>query len=94
MFFDRATGNFFAPGCRNGASTLSVREYTGSLGRNDMDDDLESRGPADRDRINMNEDWEVRYWTGKFGVTREQLADAVRAVGSMSADVERHLQNR
>jgi hypothetical protein len=59
-----------------------------------MVDDLKNRGPADRDRVNLNEDWEVRYWTGKFRVTKEQLGDAVRAVGSMSADVERHLQNR
>jgi hypothetical protein len=56
------------------------------------DDDLTNRGPTDRDRINMNEDWEVRYWTKKFGVTKEQLGAAVRAVGSMSADVEAHLR--
>jgi len=70
---------------RSRSSTLVM------TGSNDMDDDLTNRGPADRDRINMNEDWEVRYWTKKFGVTEEELGDAVRAVGSMSADVERHL---
>jgi hypothetical protein len=39
-------------------------------------------------RINMQEDYyEVRYWTQKLNVSREQLATAVREVGVMAADV-------
>lgn len=34
-----------------------------------MADDKSIQGPADRDRINVNEDYEMRYWTNKFGVT-------------------------
>jgi hypothetical protein len=56
-----------------------------------MADDLKNRGPADRDRVNVNEDWELRYWTGRFACTQEELKAAVRAVGSMRDDVERHL---
>ena len=52
-----------------------------------MADDRNIRGAADRSRINMQEDYEVRYWTEKWSVTREQLADAVRAVGVMVKDV-------
>ena len=57
-----------------------------------MADDLTNRGPADRDRVNVNEDWEVRYWCGEFGCTEDELRAAVRAVGPMRADVERRLQ--
>jgi hypothetical protein len=52
-----------------------------------MADDRNIRGAADRSRINMQEDYEVRYWTEKWSVTREQLADAVRAAGVMVKDV-------
>jgi hypothetical protein len=52
-----------------------------------MADDRNIRGAADRSRINMQEDYEVRYWTEKWSVTREQLAEAVRAVGVMVKDV-------
>ena len=52
-----------------------------------MADDRNIRGAADRSRINMQEDYEVRYWTEKWSVTREQLAAAVRAVGVMVKDV-------
>jgi len=46
---------------------------------------------GDRARINMQEDYEVRYWTQKWNVSREQLAAAVREVGVMAADVARKL---
>lgn len=56
-----------------------------------MVDDKTIRGPADRARINVHEDYEVRYWTHKFGVTPDQLRAAVRTVGVMAHDVARHL---
>jgi hypothetical protein len=31
-----------------------------------MADDKTNRGPQDRTRINLSEDYEVRYWTKKF----------------------------
>lgn len=49
------------------------------------------RGPADRSRINVHEDYELRYWSQHFGVAPERLVAAVRAVGPMVADVKRHL---
>jgi hypothetical protein len=57
-----------------------------------MADDLKNRGPADRSRVNVNEPWELRYWTGAFGCTDEQLRAAVRKVGVMRTDVERELR--
>jgi hypothetical protein len=56
-----------------------------------MADDRSIRGAADRSRINMQEDYEVRYWTQKWNVSREQLAAAVREVGVMAAHVARKL---
>ncbi len=56
-----------------------------------MPDSLSQKSPQDASRINMNEDWEVRYWTGKFGVSREQLAEAVKKVGVSASAVAKAL---
>ncbi len=56
-----------------------------------MSDDRSKRGMQDRDRININEDYEVQYWSQKFGVSKEQLASAVDAVGPMVVDIARRL---
>lgn len=42
-------------------------------------------------RINVNEPYELRRWCAHFGVTEQQLRDAVKKVGPMVADVKRHL---
>jgi len=47
-----------------------------------MSDDTTIRRPQDSSRIALGEDYEVRYWTNKFGVTRDELAEAVGAVGN------------
>ena len=59
-----------------------------------MADDLNKRGPADASRINVNEDWELRYWTQKFGVSAEQLKQAVSAAGTSVAAVQAELGKR
>jgi hypothetical protein len=59
-----------------------------------MSDDKSNRGPADRSRVSTSEDYEVRYWTNKFGCTAQQLRDAVKKVGPMANDVERELRKR
>jgi Protein of unknown function (DUF3606) len=46
-----------------------------------MTDDLKNRGPADRSRVNIHEDYEVRYWTEKWGVSETQLVAAVIKAG-------------
>ncbi|PHP18962.1 DUF3606 domain-containing protein [Sphingobium sp. IP1] len=47
-----------------------------------MADDKNAKGPQDRSRVAMGEDYEVRYWTNRFGVNRDQLQDAIDAVGN------------
>ena len=56
-----------------------------------MSDDKTHTGTPDRDRINLNEDYEVRYWTRELGVSAERLREAVEAVGSSADAVRRHL---
>jgi len=57
-----------------------------------MSDDKTTRGPQDRSRIALGEDYEVRYWTEKLGVSRDRLEAAVAAVGNSADAVERHLK--
>jgi hypothetical protein len=45
----------------------------------------------DRTRINMNEDYEVRYWTGALKVSKEQLQKAVTKVGPTADAVRKEL---
>ena len=56
-----------------------------------MSDDKTMRAPQDASRIAMGEDYEVEYWTKKFGVTRERLQAAVNAVGNSADAVKRYL---
>ncbi|ARP84416.1 DUF3606 domain-containing protein [Bordetella genomosp. 8] len=59
-----------------------------------MSDNLTDRGPRDRSRIALEEDWEMRYWTKEFGCTPEQLRDAVHKAGSNSVDKVREYLNK
>ena len=59
-----------------------------------MADDKGNRASPDRDRVNVNEAYELRHWSEKFGVTPERLKAAVDQVGDRAEDVERHLTGR
>jgi hypothetical protein len=56
-----------------------------------MPDDLKTRGPQDRNRVSLSEEWEVRYWTQTFGVSRERLQSIVDEVGHSAEAVRRKL---
>ena len=56
-----------------------------------MGDDLSKKGPSDSNKININEDWERRYWAKLFGVTEAELTEAVEAVGSQAQTVKKYL---
>jgi hypothetical protein len=59
-----------------------------------MSDDKTNRGPADAKRINVDEDYEVAYWTKTLGVSAEQLREAVKRAGVMVDDVRAELRRR
>ncbi len=46
-----------------------------------MPDDKTKRGPQDRAKTNVQEKYEMDYWSRKFGVTPDQLRNAVKKAG-------------
>lgn len=56
-----------------------------------MVDDRNNRGPQDRSRVNISEDYELRYWSEKWGVSPEQVKAAVAKVGASADAVARQL---
>jgi len=58
-----------------------------------MSDDLRKRGPEDRSRINVNEPWELKYWSKTLGVTPDRLKEVIRQVGTRTDDVEQYLSS-
>jgi len=56
-----------------------------------MADDKGNRGQPDRSKINMSEDYEVKYWTQHLDVSREALQRAVDKVGNSAAAVRKEL---
>jgi hypothetical protein len=53
-----------------------------------MAGDLTNRGPQDRSRISMSEDYEVRYWTKALGVSKEELQKLVDEHGNSAANIK------
>jgi hypothetical protein len=56
-------------------------------------DDKSNRGSADRARISLTEDYELRYWTEKLGISEARLREVVAEVGHMAEDVRRALRS-
>lgn len=52
---------------------------------------LSRRHPQDSSRINIHEDWELRYWSDRWQVSRQHLLDTVKRVGLQVSDVARAL---
>jgi len=81
-------------GCPVGATFLAPERYpkgeTQSR-RTHMADNKANRGEPDRSRINLKEDYEVRYWTERFGLTKHQLEKAIEKVGNTPEEVARLL---
>ena len=59
-----------------------------------MPDNMQDRGPQDRSRISLEQEHEVRYWTDKFGISKPQLEEAVKAVGPSAKAVEDELRRQ
>ena len=59
-----------------------------------MSDNKQKVGKPDRDRINVNEDYEMQDWATRFNVSKDKIKDAVKKVGPMVKDVERELKVR
>jgi hypothetical protein len=57
-----------------------------------MADDRNYVGGADRTRISLGEDYEIRDWTEALGVSEQELREAVDAVGNSAAAVRAFLK--
>ena len=59
-----------------------------------MSDDKTKAHGQDRERINVNQDYELRDWSKKLGVTPEELKAVVKKVGDRASAVEAHIKSR
>ncbi|MEO7215037.1 DUF3606 domain-containing protein [Mucilaginibacter sp.] len=54
-------------------------------------DNKQQVGAPDRNLINVNEDYELQYWSEKFGVSRDELREAVKQAGTSVEKVKAYL---
>jgi len=55
-------------------------------------DDKSKTGKADDSRINVNEAYELQYWSEKLNVSKDRLREAVQAVGTAVEAVRKYLK--
>lgn len=53
-----------------------------------MSDDLRKKRPQDSSKINVNEPWEVEYWTSVLGVSASRLKQLVNEHGTSAAVIK------
>ena len=56
-----------------------------------MPDDKSKVGGQDRQRINVNEDYELRDWAKSMNTTPERIKEAVQAVGDRADKVRDYI---
>jgi hypothetical protein len=59
-----------------------------------MSDDKSKAQGQDRQRINVNEDYELRDWAKSLNTTPERVKEAVQAVGDRADKVREFLGQR
>jgi hypothetical protein len=57
-----------------------------------MADNVKQTGKPDDQRINVDQDHELTYWSEKLGVSRDKLREAVAKAGPMVRNVQRELR--
>ena len=56
-----------------------------------MSDNKSQTGGQDRERININQDYELRDWAKSLNTTPERIKEAVQAVGDRVEKVREYL---
>ena len=59
-----------------------------------MPDDPSKTGGQDRERINVNQDYELRDWAKSLNTTPEKIKEAVQAVGDLADKVREYLRGK
>jgi hypothetical protein len=54
--------------------------------------DQANASPASLTLVNLEQEWDVQYWSQRFGCTPDQLRAAVNKVGRNPTDVETELR--
>jgi hypothetical protein len=49
-------------------------------------------GPKDRDRVNLDDPSDLRWWCKVLGVTEAELRTAVQDVGTDATEVRKHVR--
>ena len=52
------------------------------------------RGYSHKTRIDLNQSYQVAYWKERFGISEQELSQAVLAAGSLARKVEEYLRSR
>jgi hypothetical protein len=71
------------------AAALLVRNHEGDIA---MADDKNNRGAQDRAQVAGGEDYEVDYFAGKHGLTREQAQDLISRHGNNREVLDREAE--
>jgi hypothetical protein len=50
------------------------------------------KNPADAYLVHLHEEWEVIYWCKKYNCSKDELRQAVEAVGNLPDEVRAYLQ--
>lgn len=80
-------------GARNEEPTIAAHSLRGTVRKElTMADDLKQTGAPDDERINVQQDHELSYWSQKLGVSRDRLREVVAKVGPMRKAVEQHIR--
>jgi hypothetical protein len=59
-----------------------------------MSDDKSKTGGQDRERINVNQYYELRQWSKSLNTTPERVKEAVQAVGDRAEKVREYLKDK
>jgi hypothetical protein len=75
--------------CQTHLPSLKIRHPPDRRTECTMADDTAKRVYRDHNRINIHEDYELRYWTKELGVTPEKLRQTVERVGVMATEARK-----
>lgn len=59
-----------------------------------MADDPTKKGLQDRNRVNSNEDYEVRYIAEMLNVTPDEIREAIKKVGNNRNDITEYISSK
>jgi hypothetical protein len=53
-----------------------------------------NRDYSDKTRIDLKQSYQVAYWKERFGVSEQELSEAVLAAGGLARKVEEYLRSK